>query len=541
MGRGKPRWTEYLTWALIGLALVGISLTQTNGPVLRNDGFQYLSVADNLAKGEGNATSIIHFDEQHRPGTVPSPQTVFPPGYPVAVAGFIRLGLPLQKAGLCVSALAGILLVVAYLRAGALLGIGPWPLRFSAALLVVNSAFSLYASSILSESLFTLLALHALTLFLRAEMAGEGKGRRYVVLGSLVLGVNCWVRYAGYFFVAATLLYYGVRYVTRRHREALRTAALVSVCCFPFILANVLRNIAYTGDWRGGSTKEVLHPLADIFAQFAHSVGALLLNSRVPHDAFPGMKGLEIGVFLVVSVSTAALLAARRTEVVRQLRCPPMVLASFQISIYLCCLFYAGRTSVISFGDPRMLYPIFPMALLVFGKVLSDLPQWPAAGSRYRIGYALLVGGVVGYGALHLQAVLRPLPGPSYAAEIQEAVETPIGARNSLKEWVDNYVPPRQPILAADGQACSYFIRREAISLVSSEYSTSPWTEDRLRETASRYGADTLILFRDGEYDRDRALGSPFLTDLLHGNSPPWVVLAAENSKVIIYRLVVDN
>src|SRR5262249_60598088 len=94
MGGGEPRWTEYLIWALLGLGFVAASLAQTHGPVLRNDGFQYLSVADNIVKGEGNATSIIHFDEQHRPGTVPSPQTVFPPGYAVAVAGLGRRRRP---------------------------------------------------------------------------------------------------------------------------------------------------------------------------------------------------------------------------------------------------------------------------------------------------------------------------------------------------------------------------------------------------------------------------------------------------------------
>src|SRR5262249_51488824 len=83
--------------------------------------------------------------------------------------------------------------------------------------------------------------------------------------------------------------------------------------------------------------------------------------------------------------------------------------------------------------------------------------------------------------------------------------------------------------------------KREAISLVSTEYSKSPWTEARLRETASRYGVSTLILFRDGQYNLERASGSPFLTDLLHGNAPPWVVLAAQNSKVMIYQLIDDN
>src|SRR5262249_26597329 len=156
--------------------LILASLGQSNGPVLRNDTFQYLSVAENLVRGEGNATSIIHFDEQHRPGKVPSPQTVFPPGYSAAVPGFFCRRLPAETVGLCLSAGASLLLILVYLRAGALLGVGPWPLRGSAALLVGNSAFSLYASSILSESLFTLLALLALTLLMRAEMAGERGG-----------------------------------------------------------------------------------------------------------------------------------------------------------------------------------------------------------------------------------------------------------------------------------------------------------------------------------------------------------------------------
>jgi hypothetical protein len=253
------------------------------------------------------------------------------------------------------------------------------------------------------------------------------------------------------------------------------------------------------------------------------------------------MRAVEIAVFLVGSASVVALIVLGRTGVVRQLRRPPMTLAALHVGVYLCCLFYAGRTSVISFGDPRMLYPVFPVILLGFGSVLSGLPRWPAAGPICRAAYACLVGGLVCYGLVHLQAILRPLPGPTYTDQIHRAVEAPIGARNSLKEWVDHHVPPHQPILAADGQACSYFTKREAISLVSTEYSTTPWTEERLRETASRYGVNTLVLFRDGQYNPECVSESPFPTDLLHGKSPPWVVLAAQNSKVIIYQLVVDN
>lgn len=541
MGQGRPRGPECLVWMLLGCGVIALSLAQTSGPVLRNDTFQYLSVADNLVKGEGNATSIIHFDEQHRAGKVPSPQTVFPPGYPAAVALLVRLGLPLETAGLCVSAGASLLLILAFLWAGSLLGIGPWPLRGAAALLVLNSAFSLYASSLLSESLFTLLALLALTLLMRAETAEAGGGESWVVLGSLALGLNCWVRYAGYFFVLATLLYYGLRYLGRRDRAALRRLAVVGLTCTPFILVNVLRNLAHSGDWRGGSTKEVIHPLGEMIDQLRSSVGTLLFTERVPHDLFPGMRLLEIGVFLAVSAVLVALLLTRRAEAAGPLRRPPLMLAQLHIAVYVGCLFYAGRTSVISFGDPRMLYPVIPMALLVFGRVLSGLALRSADGSLARLARAVLAGGLACYALVHLQAVLRPLPGPTYAEQIHGAVKAPIGARNSLKEWVDHHVPPRQPILAADGQACAYFTKREAISLVSTDFSKGPWTEERLRETASRYGVSTLILFRDGQYNPESASESPFLADLMRGDAPPWVVLAAQNSKVIIYQLVVDN
>jgi hypothetical protein len=223
------------------------------------------------------------------------------------------------------------------------------------------------------------------------------------------------------------------------------------------------------------------------------------------------------------------------------LRHPPLILAQFQVGIYLCCLLYAGRTSVISFGDLRMLYPVFPMALLVFGSAVSTLPVWQSVGRGYRAGYTLLVGGVVCYGLLHCQGILQPLPAAPYAEQIRSAVEGPIGHTNSLKEWIDHHVPPRRPIVAGDGQACGYLMKREAISLVSRDFSKFPWTAERLREVATRYRANILVLFRDGTDTRYCASESPFLADLLRGKSPPWVVPAAQNSKVLVYRLVVDG
>jgi hypothetical protein len=492
-----------------------------------------------MVKGKGISTSIIHFSEQHDTGSVPAPQTVWPPGYSSAVALLYWVGIPLELAGLWVSVVSTLLLIPTFLWGGTLLGLRPSVIRWMALFLIFNSGFSLYATSILSESLFTLLSLLALDLFLRAEVA-EADGRKgvvYLFLGGIALGFDCWVRYAGYFFVAAVLLYYGLKFLTRRSWMAFKSLALAGTC-IPFVLSNFLRNLALSGTLQGGNSTQVTNSFAQLARKFTASAATLLVGGRVHKDLFPGMWiVILVGMFFAAALILISV-CSRRADLFPYLRRPPVLLAGAYLLFYLCALLYAGRTTVISFGDSRLLYPIYPVVLLLLCGVLSTDHARSRANQSPRFGYTLLGVGIVCYSVLNLQDIVRSSPHCAYSHKIRHAIAEPIGDCRSLIHWLDAHVPAHQPILAGDGQACGYFSGRETISLVSAEYSASTWSEDRIRQTAMRYGATILILFQNGKSTLTCAAESPFLTDLLHGAPPPWIVLEAQNSEIMIYRLV---
>ena len=73
---------EVWAWLLLAAAAVSVNTVRHSGPIVSDDSFQYLSIAENLADGNGIRTSIVHFDQERSHGEIPAPVTWFPAGYP---------------------------------------------------------------------------------------------------------------------------------------------------------------------------------------------------------------------------------------------------------------------------------------------------------------------------------------------------------------------------------------------------------------------------------------------------------------------------
>ena len=379
---------EVLVWMLGGLIVISVSFYQ-RGVCLYNDSFQYLSTADNMVKGNGISTSLIHFDEHYYSGKLPAPQTVFPLGYPSAIALLVLLGVPLESAGVGVSAASAILLIPVFLRGGDLLNIRRRVLRCLSLVLVVNSAFSLYASSVLSDSLFTFLFLLSLSLLMRAEVAeGECDGDVYLFLGGMALGLGCWVRYAGLFPATAMFLYFGLKFLNRRDWRAFKSLVLVG-SCIPFVLINFARNLALSGDLWGSNTKHMSNSLTYMSKSLIYSIGQLVLGYQSPIKTFPGIIAFVLLAVLALAASTVVYYVTRsRTGIICYLGRPPVLLVEVYIAFYFCALIYAGKTTAMSFEDPRMLYPILPVALWLVGAVFSNLSERASAVTPHQFGVA---------------------------------------------------------------------------------------------------------------------------------------------------------
>jgi hypothetical protein len=123
------------------------------------------------------------------------------------------------------------------------------------------------------------------------------------------------------------------------------------------------------------------------------------------------------------------------------------------------------------------------------------------------------------------------------AALLQE----PTASGESLKSWVENNIPAEATIVASDGQATAYVLRRKTVSVVGRGYGYQEWEEPQLRELMSRFHADFLILYLDAPTHAVPAeqRESNFLMALTQGGTPTdWLQLAARNAHIMIFRRI---
>jgi hypothetical protein len=99
---GVPGWLLVVTVLAANLAMVA----QYSPDRLANDAAQYVSEARQILAGRGLATDIAYYDEHHLLGRFPVPQTVFPPGYPLAIAAVAASGVPILASAFVVALLS---------------------------------------------------------------------------------------------------------------------------------------------------------------------------------------------------------------------------------------------------------------------------------------------------------------------------------------------------------------------------------------------------------------------------------------------------
>ena len=199
--------------------LIAVRVIHASGPLLGNDSFQYLSMADNAVHGRIAFTSIVQYDAERSLGVIPAPVVTFPAGYPLAVALVSRLGLNFETAALLISALSMIACVPILAWLASRLGLSTGARIVVLAAFSINALVSKYGADALSEGLFTLLVLVGAALLVSARLHSAGETRRLWLAAGLAFGAAYFVRYAGLFLVVG-LGVLCVRHLAARHREA---------------------------------------------------------------------------------------------------------------------------------------------------------------------------------------------------------------------------------------------------------------------------------------------------------------------------------
>jgi len=512
-------------------------LYHAGGPGLSDDSYQYLSEAENIHDGHGLTTSIVHFDTERSHGQLPAPLTTFPPGYSLAIAAFSRMGLTSEIAGLLVSAASFILLVPLIAYAAAVLELNSMATRLALLLLLGSFAAGVFATAVATESLFTALSLGALVCLLLYERGRAGAP--VAAAGNLLVGSACWVRYAGLFLFVAVGAYLAWQAFRRRDRRSVIVAAWLALPT-GLISCLLVRNMMLTGSWKGGNTKAVAHPLAAILKQFGVSTYHLFFGEGVPTRLGVLQVTLCVGLILLLLVLlvTGARLArslAIRTALGNTFAHAELLLV--YVVLYNAGMIYLGMFSVISFGS-RMFYPVLPVYLLLSGLILTRVQALPSARSTsVAWTWTACAAAIVGsYWGINLENTMaHRLVSPDRVVEASFALPSETGG--SLRSWFDANVPVGAVVVATNGQATAYALRRKVVSLVGSHFSDERWGEKEVRAVMQQYGATFLILYPSIDPTIESVQQeSPFLQALIEGQRPQWLQLAAENSKVMIFQ-----
>jgi hypothetical protein len=511
-GREIAAWTlaafvQFLAWTL------------SVHPRLSNDSYQYLSVTENVAAGHGIETNLVHFDVERAHGTIPTPLTTFAAGYPIAAAAVSRLGPAPQTAAMAVSLIA-MTLVVTLLAVGCnLLELNVWVARGTILLFAVNAYTLFFAGAVSSEPLFTLLFVGSVMAALGAERAESERSMALLSIGAgLAAGLSYWVRYAGLLTIAGLGAALGTLLLVRRTRRSLQAVVLTMGAALVPVALGFTRNLRLTGTWQGGNTKVVTHPVVEMLKKSVTSFGHLFVGEAVSRPArlCEGLFVLALGFVLLSWRRMPRGPAAARAFIVAAVT-----------GVYCVLMFYVGLHSVISYAA-RMFLPALPLLLLAFASMIQPPPR-TALASR--------VFALAGFAAYALCGPLNfalPSP-PSGHLEVASRLVLPAADGKPLADWIEAHIGPREPVLAADGQATGHLLRRPTVSLVGVEYSDLVWNEAAIEQTMDRFGIRYLILYTQasgGEKD------SPYLMSLVGGATDAHLRLAARNDQSLIFERV---
>lgn len=511
---GAPGWLLALAVLAVNLALVA-----RYGPeLLANDAAQYVSEARQILAGRGLATDIAYYDEHHRLGRFPVPQTVFPPGYPLLIAAVSTTGLPAALSAFVV-ALVSFNLCVALTWAAARRASGSPALAALAGLVLAGSVVGAVQVLVCnSEPLFIATTLAALVCLQRLP-----DGRRFALLAGLAAAAAVAVRYAGVFFLAALAVAMTARLVRRRTRRALAELALALAPGALTVLALAARNVLLVGDPKGGNAFEVSRSVAEVARLFAWGVRGLVgfswpgLASGRPHELL-----LVAAVVGLVALAIAA--RPRWSGGLRQrlLEDEGVALALAYVSVSLVALWQLERTRYLGVSS-RMLLPLLPFGLTALAAAAPAV-RW--LRPRVRTGSVAALLALV---YLVGQASLLPLEDRARwraKRDLLRALESSEAAGRLLEQDAER----RRPFLSNEPQFLGGLRDQPVVGLTLSHYTRTRWTCDEAERLVRRYGVRHVVFFREVFLDlRSRAPGEAANQEcfgaLARGEVPSWLAI----------------
>jgi len=354
-----------------------------------------------------------------------------------------------------------------------------------------------------------------------------------LLIGQALFALSCYVRYAGYFFVASAAMYLAGAFLVRRTARAFATLASCAVAG-ALVVPLLIRNTQLSGSWRGNTeagTAEWSVVLQRTIAVFKH----LLYGSS--RDTSAGLWGIITVVSLIVMTGLA--LRSRRAIELRSVTqddWPDITLAATIMFGYTVFMIYAGVCTGIS-KDPRMYLPIVPLLALCAGWAINWQRRVYAIGAKR--GRYLLAGAVaanlVAYAALNGEDVASRRPYSPHRP-ITHAFSEVDNTGIALSSWVDAHIPQDVVVLAACGQQTGYVLKRRTISLFNLGSGARECGEQAIRRSMDQYDAGYLILYPGIQSSCGIQLKCKFLSSLTTDRTPDWLEFANSSKSVVIFR-----
>lgn len=525
ISRGRAAATV-LVGCVFAAILGGVSF---DGERLTNDAAQYLSVADNLLAGRGLATSIIYYEEHYVAGTVPAPQTVFPPGYPVAIALVAATGVDPATAAFLIDLLSwgvSIWLVFSIVLAR---GQGPaWALGCAAAFACLALPW-VYTHEMLSEPPFIALTLAATRCLVDSQ---ERTSYRLSLLVGVATAAAVTVRYAGIFFAAAVAVVFAVELVRRRSRRTLIHGVAFALPVVATTLTLFWRNARLVGDFRGGNAHEVLKPIGDVLYIALRSTASLV---GVGLRLGPAELAALIAVALVAALAWRARgrVSLARGALAAVVRDRAALLTAIYPLVSIVLLLYLERISSIGL-DKRMLVPLVPFVFLFALEAARTVK--PGERAPRRLARVTLVAVALAYLAGQAHVARAAFEQPPRASAIVSALAEPLG-ETTVGDWLRARVSAEHPLLGNEPQLLSVVLDRPVVGLTVPQFSPRTWTADAALRLIRAYGVGYVVLFPDPLASGRAESRLPVLAELAAGTVPAWLVPVHVSSAVRVYRV----
>ena len=191
------------------------------------------------------------------------------------------------------------------------------------------------------------------------------------------------------------------------------------------------------------------------------------------------------------------------------------------VGVYVACMFYAGLTSVISYGT-RMFVPLLPLLILLIGLADAQHPLNPVAAKCIPHAALLALGAsLCFYVIVNVSLLLRP-PLPADPSSITRIMIAPPVEGVSPHSMVWSLTGPTGVIVANNGQAVGHVFGRPTVSLVGPHYSAMEWNEKAVQKAVHQFNAAAIVVYvpTATQWNDDDFVPSPFVRQLAQGMRP---------------------